>query len=257
MKKKLRRLLTVLIEKPTLIGAIVRTVIKTYDPFLISEILGERFVFIRLKQLGLLENCQNKRILEIGPKHGKDSLLLAGLDPMELVLLDLPEKDAMIQKWLPTVSSKVKTTYLQGNLLYLKPETYRQLGKFDLIWCTGVLYHNAEQLRLIKRLFDLCNLDGSVVLESEITNRKKLQKLNAVEIHWPDPFKDVPTITHLPSPIAMKSWMEMAGFQNVDIRKVLSRYLGRTRAVLTGMRTARSKTYLSYNNPAFIVGDST
>ena len=29
---------------------------------------------------------------------------------------------------------------------------YNSLGKFDLIWCTGVLYHNPEQLRMLKKI---------------------------------------------------------------------------------------------------------
>ena len=41
---------------------------------------GERIIFHRLKAQGFLDAFVNKRILEIGPKHGKDSLLLATLE---------------------------------------------------------------------------------------------------------------------------------------------------------------------------------
>ena len=87
MKNRVRKLLQILINNHSFLGKTVRTCIRIYDPLLISVILGERFVFQRLQQTGFLDNLESKRILEIGPKHGKDSLLLAGLGPRELVLL--------------------------------------------------------------------------------------------------------------------------------------------------------------------------
>ena len=113
-----------------------------------------RVVFERLSELGALRGFAEKRILEIGPKHGLDSRLLAGLDPEELVLLDLPEKTSRVRDWLPEVHTN--TRYIEGNLLYLSPDELAELGTFDLVWCLGVLYHNAEQLRLIRRLRSLC-----------------------------------------------------------------------------------------------------
>jgi len=234
--------------------------LKFVDPRRISEISGERVVFNHLRDQGFLDRFEKKRILEIGPKHGKDSLLLATLNPSELVLVDLPEKDSMVREWLPRVSCKCKTTYLEGNILYLTQEQYRQLGTFDLIWCLGVLYHNVEQLRLLKRLFDLCNVNGCVVIESATTRNKKLEKLNVVEIHWPDTYRNVQTITHLPSRLAIKSWLEMVGFVDVKIWDIYSRELGWQRAVLTGKRTSNSKPYISYAtsglNPVYVCGDA-
>ena len=95
------------------------------------------------------------RILEIGPKHGEDSRLLAALAPSELVLLDLPEKLEQVQRWLPAVEAICPTRYVTGNLLYLRRGELEELGTFDLVWCLGVVYHNVEQLRLLRRLFHL------------------------------------------------------------------------------------------------------
>ena len=33
------------------------------------------------------------------------------------------------------------------------------------MWCTGVLYHNPEQLRFVRQLFDLTAPGGHLVLE--------------------------------------------------------------------------------------------
>ena len=59
---------------------------------------------------------------------------------------------------------------------------YEDLGKFDLIYFTGVLYHNPEQLRFIKRLYDQLNIDGVLVLESATIRKKALRNTNVVEI---------------------------------------------------------------------------
>ncbi len=187
--------------------------------------IGERVIFKHLNEIGFLDNYENKRILEIGPKHGKDSILLSTLKPKELVLIDLPSKREMVDNWLPQVSDKCKTKYIEGNILYLTKDQLEQLGKFDLIFCLGVLYHNVEQIRMLKRIYDLCNNNGTVVIESSTTRNKKLIKLNVVEIHWPETYRGVPTITHNPSRLAIKSWLEMVGFSNVLIRDVYSKNL--------------------------------
>lgn len=233
--------------------------LKFFDPSRIAELTGVRVIFNNLKEQGFLEDFEDKRILEVGPKHGKDTMLLATLHPSELVLVDLPEKDSLTKKWLPHVPSE-RLTYLEGNILYLTDEQFQQLGTFDLIFCLGVLYHNIEQLRLLKRLFDICKVEGAVVIESATTRNKKLEKLNVVEIHWPEPYRGVQTITHLPSRLAIKSWLEMVGFQDIRIWDIYSRRLRWQRAVLTGRKTRDSKPYISYAasglNPLYVAGDA-
>ena len=141
------------------VGRYIRDMwLKLADPRRLDELAGGRVVFDTLKRRGFLNGFEGKRILEIGPKHGKDSLLLATLNPSELVLIDLPEKDSMVGAWLSQLSCS--TSYLEGNVLYLTKKQCEKLGRFDLVWCSGVLYHNAEQLRLLKRLFNLCSVGG-------------------------------------------------------------------------------------------------
>ena len=63
------------------------------------ELGGARVVFDYLRP----ELPRGGRILEIGPKHGLDTRLLATLEPRELVTVDLPEKAGEIASWLPEV----------------------------------------------------------------------------------------------------------------------------------------------------------
>ncbi|GAH98960.1 unnamed protein product, partial [marine sediment metagenome] len=64
------------------------------------------------------------------------------------------------------------------------------------------------------------------------------------------------TITHLPSRLAIKSWLEMVGFSNIIIRNIYSKHLKKDRAVLTAKKQSDSKPYIYYNtsnlNPEYI-----
>jgi len=230
------------------------------DPRRLPELAGKRVVFHSLNDKGLLEQFQNKRILEIGPKHGLDSRLLADLNPSELMLIDLPSKKEMVEKWLPEVASKCKVTPIYGNLLYLSEEQIRDIGKFDLIFCFGVLYHNVEQIRLLKKLYNLCAVNGMVVVESATARSRAVRKLNGVEIYWPETYRKIQTVTHLPSRLAIKSWLEMVGFTDVEICDVYSKSLSRHRAVLIGLKRSDAKPYYSYSqsgkNPDYIAGEA-
>jgi len=202
----------------------------------LTEVSGERVVFESLVRQGFLEQFRGKRILEVGPKHGEDSLLLAALEPSELVLVELPEKRNLVRTWLPTVQKRCPTTYVEANLLYISRQELGVLGQFELVWCLGVIYHNAEQLRLLRRLFNLTATGGTLVLESSTTRDRRLTELNVVEIHWPTPYRDTQNITHHPSRRALQSWLEMAGFTDVELRDIYSSELSWQRAVITAMR---------------------
>jgi SAM-dependent methyltransferase len=227
------------------------------DPRLVVE-SRERIVYETLRRQGRLERFRGGRILEVGPKHGDDSRLLAALAPSELVLLDLPEKDELVDAWVGELP--VPATRATGNLLYLAPDEFAALGRFDLVWCLGVLYHNVEQLRLLRKLFHLTADDGLVVVESATTRNRLLARRNVVEVHWPELYRGQRTITHLPSRLAIKSWLEMVGFADVRIEDVYSRYTGWQRAVLTGTRPPQPRPYLSYvggDAPEWVAGDAT
>jgi len=200
---------------------------------------GARVVFEALRP----ELPRGGRILEIGPKHGLDTRLLATLEPRELVTIDLAEKADDIAAWLADVPV---ARHVEANVLYLGERERAELGRFDLVWCLGVLYHNLEQVRLLRRLYELTADAGLVVVESSTTRNRILAGRNVVELHWPKTYRDVPTITHLPSRRAIASWLEMVGFTDVRVRDVYSRGLARQRAVLTGRRESDGSAYAGY-----------
>ena len=65
-------------------------------------------------------------------------------------------------------------------------------------------------------------------------------------------------MTHIPSKKAVASWMEMAGFSDVNHQPILSSVTSRRRAVLTGK--VSGKPYRSYAhtglNPEYTVGEA-
>ncbi|MBF0604890.1 MAG: class I SAM-dependent methyltransferase [Nitrospirae bacterium] len=192
------------------------------------------------------------RVLEIGPKDGKDSHRLASLTPETLIMMDIPAQYTQnitsssrtpresIPSWFQTIPLPGKF-YQEGNILYLSPEALTALGHFDLIWCTGVLYHNPEPLRFIKRLFHLLKPGGLLILETSLTRHPVLKHHNCVEILWPksqlclrvgeDDHRLIPStvapdgqqslsiqsnVSHLPSRQAVLSWLEMCGFEAIS-----------------------------------------
>ena len=116
----------------------------------------------------------DKRIMEIGPKDGEDTFRLESLRPSEIVMFDLPDKTEENNKWIDQI--KVKNKLITENFLYLDKEKYKDLENFDLIYFTGVLYHNPEQLKFIKKLYDKLNPEGVLVLESATTRNPILKK---------------------------------------------------------------------------------
>ena len=114
---------------------------------------------------------RDSRILEIGPKDGLDSKRLASLRPVELVMVDLPEKREGNEEWLDQITCQKK--YIETNFMYMPKEDYDTLGSFRLIWCTGVLYHNAEQMRMLRKLYRLLEVGGYLVLESATLRSSK------------------------------------------------------------------------------------
>lgn len=156
---------------------------------------------------------KNKNILEIGPRDGNDTERLIKLNPKKLVLIDLPQENRN-NLWLKNINYNYE--FIEKNFLYMDNEEINRLGKFDLIYFTGVIYHNAEQLRFIQKLYSILYKKGILVLESSTIRNVFLRNLNLVQIWYPNSFRDTTTITHLPSRKAIKSWLKMVGFNKIQ-----------------------------------------
>ncbi len=203
-----------------------------------------------------------KRVLEIGPKDGRDTRRLASLGPDEMVLIDLPEKRETVDQWLPEIACPYR--YLERNFMYMTPEEHDALGTFAVVWCTGVLYHNAEQLRFLRKLYKRLDVGGCLVLESAtLRGPRALREGRYVEIHYPDTYRDTGTITHLPSAGAIKAWLAMVGFRAIRDSRCFERenrdLVGQRYACLA-VKTGADESGVYYGktalNPEYRFGDS-
>ena len=178
-----------------------------------EELLPYRkHLFDELINLYTKEKFFDKSILEIGPRDGDDTNRLVDLKPKKLTLIDLPQ-DSRDGEWLKKIDYDYE--FIEKNFLYMNKKEIEELGKFDLIYFTGIIYHNAEQLRFVQKIYELLNENGVLVLESSTIRNIILRKLNIVQIWYPNSFRSTSTITHLPSKKAIKSWLKMGGFNKI------------------------------------------
>ncbi len=220
-------------------------------------------LFSELTSLVGNDYFESGRFLEIGPKDGLDSYRLAALKPEELVLVDLPEKRYSVERWLHKIVCPYK--FVEANIMYMSRQDFVSLGKFDLVWCTGVLYHNAEQLRFLRKLYNLLSPGGYLVLESAtLRDSRQLRSGNFVQIHYPDTYNDTGTITHLPTRGAIKTWLNMVGFKDIyesHCYRASDRRLSQHRYACICQRpmTDSAGTYYAKSgcNPTYILGEST
>lgn len=202
------------------------------------------------------------RILEIGPRDGLDSLRLATLDPAELVMVDLPEKREIAANWLKQIP--VPYRYIEENIMYMPAEEISELGCFDLIWCTGVIYHNAEQLRFLRKLYKMVAVIGYLVLESAtLRGPKKLRDGCYVEIHYPQTYRETGRLTHFPTAKAIKAWLEMVGFSDIRDSRCFERHNRNViglRMACIAHKTERDGATVYYGkpglNPDYLLGDA-
>ena len=161
---------------------------------------------LAIRELAKLQlDLSDKDVIEIGPKHGLHTMLTDVHNPRSITCVELPSKKDAINKWIHHIKSPVIFNYC--DLL-----RFQATKSFDLVFFCGVLYHNNEQLRLLKKLHSMANDDALMVFESSVSRNPSLQGLNAIEVCWPERFRSVETIIFHPSKMACKSLLEIAGW---------------------------------------------
>lgn len=159
------------------------------------------------------------RFLEVGPRDAVDTMRLLCLEPERFTLAELPNMQERLEDALRKSNALDRVEIHYGNVMY--DPFVADNAPFDLIWCTGVLYHNAEQLRMIVRLFEWLADGGVLVLETASARRFPSRFMNCVEV-WEeaDPathkrFHVSNNVIHLPSKRAVASWLRLAGFSDI------------------------------------------
>ncbi len=247
---------------PNGIRDIAKSAYRNFVPAAEEPLMYRTHLFQELLNLSGEDSFADKRILEIGPRDGLDSLRLSSLKPEELVMIDLPEKQSVTASWLPEIACPHR--YIEANFMYMPEAEIKSLGSFDLIWCTGVLYHNAEQMRFLRKLFKLLRGGGYLVLESAtLRSPWWLRKGNYVQIHYPNTYRNTGTITHFPTALAIKSWLRMVGFEDLhdsDCFNHEDKGIRHQRMACIAKKISESDGDVYYGksglNPKYLFGDS-
>lgn len=156
-----------------------------------------------LAKLELDPSCLD--YLEIGPKHGNHTAYIDKHCPKSITLVELPSKQEYLSRWVSTLKSPTEVCYTD----FLR---FTSSKKFGLLLFCGVLYHNTEQLRLLKKLRSMSTDDGILVLETATCRTTSLQDTNLIEVFWPERYRGVNTIVFLPTKKAVISLVEMSGW---------------------------------------------
>ena len=122
----------------------------------------------------------------------------------------MSHKKELVSTWSKRIEAPLTIHFAD----FLRWETKE---KYDVILFAGVMYHNTEQLRLLKKLQSL-STDSNTILyfESATTRNEDLKDKNVIEVHWPKAYRDVPTIRFLPSHSACCALLEMAGWEIIE-----------------------------------------
>jgi hypothetical protein len=167
---------------------------------------GATHEFMRLMFENNNFDVAGKHVLEIGPKHGLHTRFICQKNPASVTCVELECKRTLVNKW----SKNLQVEFRFGDFLNLDFDQ-----KYDLILFAGVIYHNIEQIRMLRKLRTLASDNCALIFESSCIRDKKLIDENVIQIFWPDQFRKTPTVRFMPSKRAAISMLEMAGWKIV------------------------------------------
>jgi SAM-dependent methyltransferase len=130
------------------------------DPFAVFLAPAARAINLarqsHLAGLGL--DLAHKRVLEVGAGIGLHTPFFLERGCEVTVTDGRPENVAEIARRLPGIRSAA---------VDLEQDRPIELGRFDLVYCYGLLYHLANPERALGRLADIC--DGQILLETAVS----------------------------------------------------------------------------------------
>ena len=167
-------------------------------------------VLLLLQKYYKNKDLSNLDILEIGPKDGQHTMFFHKNNVKSLTCVELPnKKETHNVRWVKKMKNNFEIVYED----FLR---YKTDKKFDILLCSGVIYHNIEQVRILKKLHSLAKDNATLVFETVTARRPHLNKENIIEVHYPNTYRDTKTIIFIPSLSAAEAMLDISGWDIVQ-----------------------------------------
>ena len=133
-----------------------------------SEVSTQGFVDFVPLQIPVQEALEGlpvagQRVLDVGCRDGLFSLQAERLGAAEVIAIDNDLSRGAVEVVLPYLNSKVKM--YECNVYDLTPNTF---GKFGIVIFPGVLYHLRYPMWALKRIRDVLNPEGWLLIETAV-----------------------------------------------------------------------------------------
>ena len=192
-----------------------------------------------LKLLSLPADATGKRVLDIGVRDGYFSFELErrGAQVLAIDYLEASETGFPVAKEL--LGSHVE--YRVDNVYRLDPDEH---GSFDIALFLGVLYHLRDPLLALDRIWDVCNDDALLIVETQLIDEaflradgsfgpldEDLRGVSLMQFYPDDTLHGDPTNYWAPNLTALRALVHTAGFRVERAEAIGSRGIVHARKV--------------------------
>lgn len=162
-------------------------------------ITGNRLYTDHFRRAAGLVDFKGKRVIDVGCRDGAQLFIAEEAGAAELVGVDNDLSAGLTEFLIPFRRSKVQAA--EANLYDLTPETF---GQFDIAIAAGLLYHLRYPGWGLKKLADLLEPGGTLILETAVL----------------DAFEDLPVVFYAreetsPYEPTSPTFCNMAGLRNL------------------------------------------
>lgn len=190
-----------------------------------------------LISLGMMpSDLTGKRVLDIGCWSGGDLLILAGLGAQVEAIEEHPLAAATAQKLMKLVGCQAPVHSFSA---YQDKPEWKQT--FDMVYCSGVIYHVTDPLLLLRICFAYLKPGGRLVIETKMQEGpgSSCSYSGVVEKGWN---------WYAPTHEAMGRWLVDAGFADEHVR-VHTRSIGRLLASAVKTETVSLPETAGFSRP--------
>lgn len=181
---------------------------------------GSTWIFAQNSLAAIHYDLTGKSYFEVGPKHGLHTMLIDLYEPGSITCVEAPNKFRSQQHYARENGSWVSRIRTENfDFHYQDFGKFTSIKKYDLLFYSGIIYHNVDQMGQLRKLHEISNDDAFMVFESSTTRNESLIDLNVVEVHHPpysSLYRNIETCSFHPSKKACKSMLEMSGWEIID-----------------------------------------